>query len=202
MYREIIHREKLEGVILAHHADDQAETILLRLLRGSGPAGLAGMRPRTSLQGITILRPLLEIRRHELRAYLAKIGQSWREDASNRSDKYARNRIRQFLASRPELHEPVLSLGRACAEYRQWIVSQAPRLKSEFPAVRLESLPNVLVRESLRRWLIGQGVPPGEIDGETLDRLAQMCADAATPRSQLFAGNVRVSRRRGWISPG
>ncbi len=63
------------GVILGHHADDQAETILFRLLRGSGPAGLAGMKAKGTVAGITVLRPLLDVRRTELREYLKQRGQ-------------------------------------------------------------------------------------------------------------------------------
>ena len=89
LFRSIVKREKLSGVILAHHADDQAETVLSRLLRGSGYTGLAGMLPRASVCGLMILRPLLDVRREMLRKYLRSIGEAWREDLSNRSPQYA-----------------------------------------------------------------------------------------------------------------
>ena len=79
----------LAGVILAHHADDQAETVLLRLLRGSGFAGLAGMSARSIVGGLTILRPLLGAPRESFREHLGGIGQTWREDQSNQSSQYA-----------------------------------------------------------------------------------------------------------------
>src|SRR5256885_736682 len=63
MFRQVVLEHQLDGVILAHHADDQAETILLRLLRGSGYSGLAGMSARTSIGGMITLRPLLNVRR-------------------------------------------------------------------------------------------------------------------------------------------
>ncbi len=88
LFRRVVDAENLLGVILAHQADDQAETIFLRLLRGSGPAGLAGMSPRRQIGGLTILRPLLETRRSDLREFLAARPQEWREDASNQSDRY------------------------------------------------------------------------------------------------------------------
>jgi len=80
-------------IALGHHQDDQAETFLLRLLRGSGPSGLAAMRP---LAG-PFVRPLLTFRREELVAYLAERQLPWREDHSNRDPSFLRNRVRHDL---------------------------------------------------------------------------------------------------------
>jgi tRNA(Ile)-lysidine synthase TilS/MesJ len=196
----VVRDRNLLGVILAHHADDQAETILLRLLRGSGPAGLAGMKANAKVGGLTIVRPILSARRDELRQWLAQRGQPWREDTSNESDRYARNRVRRFLQERPQLHEPIIALGSACAKYNRWIKETAPVLPPRFPAIQLADLPRMLARESARKWLIRIGVPPGELEPETLDRLREMAADAATPSRRIFPGNIVVHRRAGWIS--
>lgn len=80
-------------VAVAHTADDQAETVLARLLRGTGPRGLAGIYP---VMGI-VVRPLLEVRRQELREYLAQRGQVWREDQSNLDETRLRARLRNRL---------------------------------------------------------------------------------------------------------
>jgi tRNA(Ile)-lysidine synthase len=199
LFRRVVLDRRLMGVILGHHADDQAETILLRLLRGSGPGGLAGMKGKGTVAGITVVRPLLDVRRTELREYLKQRGQAWREDASNQSDRYARNRVRQFLQSRQDLHEPIIFLGNACAQLNRWVCASAPKLEPRFAAVRLAELPAVLGRESARRWLIAQGAVAGELSGDALDRLREMACDAATPSRQLFPGNLVVHRRAGWI---
>ena len=78
---------------VAHTADDQAETVLAHLLRGTGLAGLAGIYPVAGL----IIRPLLEIGREELREYLSGLGRSWREDATNQDTSRMRARIRHQL---------------------------------------------------------------------------------------------------------
>ncbi|MCL2645540.1 MAG: tRNA lysidine(34) synthetase TilS [Phycisphaerales bacterium] len=83
------------AVVMAHHADDQAETVLLRLFRGAGLEGLAGIATDTTVNGMRILRPLLGLRRDELRDYLGQLRQGFREDASNASDRYTRNRLRK-----------------------------------------------------------------------------------------------------------
>lgn len=100
------------GVAVGHTADDQVETILLHWLRGSGLAGLRGMRPatryRVSLLGeeITILRPLLPVRRAETEAYCAALGLQPRVDTSNLSLRYQRNRIRYRLLPTLESYNP------------------------------------------------------------------------------------------------
>lgn len=86
-----------DGLILAHHADDQAETFLMRLLRGAGPEGLECMKPEETVGEMRILRPMLSLRREEIRDALRADGISWREDSSNNSDGYLRNRIRKEL---------------------------------------------------------------------------------------------------------
>lgn len=79
-------------VALAHHADDQAETVLFRLARGA--AGYRGMQPIHAAQGILWLRPLLEYTRSDITHYLEAMGESWVEDATNAVADVARNRIR------------------------------------------------------------------------------------------------------------
>jgi tRNA(Ile)-lysidine synthase len=85
--------KNLNRVAVAHTADDQAETVLAHLLRGTGIAGFAGIYP---VAGITV-RPLLEIERAELRQYLSALGRAWREDATNQDTSRMRARIRHRL---------------------------------------------------------------------------------------------------------
>jgi tRNA(Ile)-lysidine synthase len=83
----------LNRVAVAHTADDQAETVLSHLLRGTGLTGLAGIYPVAGL----VIRPLLEMRREELRAYLSELGQPWREDETNQDTSRLRARVRHQL---------------------------------------------------------------------------------------------------------
>ncbi|GFE61415.1 tRNA lysidine(34) synthetase TilS [Geobacter sp. AOG2] len=102
---EVRHSWQATAVALAHHADDQAETVLMRLLRGAGPGGLAGMPYRN---GRGFVRPLLGITRAELVAYLTERGMAWREDASNRDIAFLRNRIRHELLPLLEQYNPAI----------------------------------------------------------------------------------------------
>ena len=99
-------------LLLAHHRDDQAETLLLRLGRGSGLDGLAAMSARVALPQAVVLRPLLSLPRERLAATLRARGMDWIEDPSNVDTAFARVRLRQLL---PSLAEEGLGAGRLAA---------------------------------------------------------------------------------------
>ena len=93
LFERVAGGERSARVATAHTRDDQAETYLMRLIRGAGPAGLAGIRPRHG----AVVRPLLQVSRGELRAYLDARGQPCREDETNRDTAVTRNRVRHEL---------------------------------------------------------------------------------------------------------
>ncbi|EWY38943.1 tRNA(Ile)-lysidine synthetase [Skermanella stibiiresistens SB22] len=101
-YRLLSQRCRADGILhlaLAHHREDQAETVLLRFAKGSGPDGLAGMTPLREAPDVRILRPLLGVSRDSLKEVLDAAGQSWIEDPSNQSAAYARVRVRSMAAT-------------------------------------------------------------------------------------------------------
>jgi tRNA(Ile)-lysidine synthase len=202
LFREVCRAHGLLGVLLAHHADDQAETVLARLVRGSGYAGLCGMAGRTDLAGLVLLRPLLHVRREALRQYLTAESQPWREDASNASDQYQRNRLRRLLQHHPSLTDDLLCLADVCRSLRDWVRRASPKLDAAFPADRLRNLPPILARESARTWLIARGVPAGDLDRSpaAVDRLLEMSRDSASPARRHFPGRVMVHRKAGVLS--
>lgn len=108
------------AVALAHHADDQAETVLFHLARGA--AGLRGMQPVSHEGGCTWLRPLLEYRRAEITAWLEQLGQPWREDATNAVPDVTRNALRL---------EVLPALERAMGRDVVPILTRSARLQSE-----------------------------------------------------------------------
>lgn len=129
--REAARGHGCDWVALAHQRDDQAETFLLRLLRGAGTTGLAGMRPADP----PFVRPLLPFSREELVAWLAAEGIAWREDASNRDRTFARNRVRFELLPLLESYNPAIRphLAELCrrfaADEEEWTERVAAELR-------------------------------------------------------------------------
>lgn len=156
-----------ERIAIAHTADDQAETVLLRLLRGSGPDGLGGI-PERSGDG-RVVRPLLGVSRTEILAYATARGLSWREDASNQSLDYTRNRLRAgWLPAlsrefNPRLLRVLGDLAESQRRDSEWIEAQVEREASwrfsrEGAELRIErkdwsSLAEALARRLARRAL-------------------------------------------------
>jgi tRNA(Ile)-lysidine synthase len=162
-FRELIVSGTVDRVAVGHTRSDQAETVLYRFLRGSGTAGLAGIRPTVSPG---IVRPLIEMERAEVEEWLRARGIGWREDSTNRTDRFARNRIRRHLL--PQLQEEWnASLPEVLAHTAEWareeeaywadeIQRLAPRLLVEregavlIPAQAVMALPRAVARRLVR----------------------------------------------------
>jgi tRNA(Ile)-lysidine synthase len=99
----LFHGAALSKIVTGHTLDDQAETVLMRMIRGAGMRGLGAIHPRIVVEDEDgegcgeIVRPLLNIRHRELEQYLKDIGQSWREDSSNGDERFTRNRVRKLV---------------------------------------------------------------------------------------------------------
>ncbi len=99
----LFHSAVLNKIVTGHTLDDQAETVLMRMIRGAGLRGLGGIHPRLFVEDDDgeisgeIVRPLLGVRRRELEHYLNDIGQGWREDSSNADERFTRNRVRKLV---------------------------------------------------------------------------------------------------------
>jgi tRNA(Ile)-lysidine synthase len=111
-FRQALHGN-LDRIATAHTLNDQAETVLMKLARGAGTRGLAGIYPEVSIQhsvlssqprAKAVVRPLLATRREGLTDYLGELGQDWREDSSNRDLRHTRNRMRHGIIPRLERH--------------------------------------------------------------------------------------------------
>lgn len=168
----------LAFVLTAHHQDDQAETLLMRLQRGAGLGGLAGIRPRTEIDGLTLLRPLLGWRRAELAEIVAAAGLESVADPSNEDERYDRARLRHRLAEHDWL-DPV-ALARSAAALGEaeqaldWAVAQliAERTESAPGGLTVDAsdLPPELRRRVVVR-LLALLVPADPPRGEAVQRL-------------------------------
>lgn len=191
-------------VLLAQHADDQAETVLHQLLRGTGLKGLAGMgEVRVVSAAQTILRPLLEVSRAEIEAEAGERGLKWIEDESNTDTAYTRNFLRQDITPRLSARFPhyVASLARAArhaAEADEMLEALA-RIDLAWDGTNafangLDSLPQARQTNALYHWLKWQGAPvPSR--SQLHEWAAQLFRMAPTSKPQLAGGHDFVIRR-------
>lgn len=165
----------LDAVALGHTADDQAETVLMRLGRAAGVAGLAAMPARRVHQGVVFLRPMLGLSRAQLRAYLEAEGVAWAEDPSNEDTRFERIRFRQAMArlaplglTVPALAAVAENMGQANAALEHFTLEAARSASCQAGAVsipqeRLAAQPAEIARRFLQHALRlagGGGYPP------------------------------------------
>ena len=203
-------------VVTAHTADDQAETILHRIVRGTGIGGLAGMaRARKLGPAVTLIRPLLDCSRRELTAYLTDIGQTYRVDASNNDTRLTRNRIRHellpMLAERfnSTVDQALLRLGSLAGELQTLIdglVNQLYQLSvttgdaqntDSRPTVhidtkRLAHEPPYLVRELLIAVWRENNWPMQSMGFDEWSQLADMVRSSAAMAPRSASGERKI----------
>lgn len=156
----------VDSLALAHHRDDQAETVLLQLLRGAGIKGLAAMPESRRLRDILLLRPLLGVARREIEHYAHDHGLTWVDDESNADTRYTRNATRHHLLPRLEQAFPAAAatLARSAGQFAEsaQLLDALARLDGAAGEVltvaQLQALEPVRARNLLRHWLELQGV--------------------------------------------
>jgi tRNA(Ile)-lysidine synthase len=196
--REAVAEFGAEGLLLGHHADDQAETVMLRVLRGG--EGVWGMRRETVIGGMRVFRPLLSVRREAVTAYLRGLGQSWREDSSNARPVQRRNQVRRLLEGRPELVERLLRLGSAAERFRGLLEREAGPVRTELRVGELLDLPEAVARHALRQMLRSAGVPVAAVSESLVSRLYRLSTDAAEPARLSLPGGLQARRTGRTIS--
>jgi tRNA(Ile)-lysidine synthase len=200
-FYQLIAQGKLDKVATAHTRDDQAETVLLRLLRGAGTRGLAGVYRTVgdaSEEG-RIARPMLTISRTEVEAYLRELKQPWHEDESNRDPGYLRNRVRHELLPllerefNPNLRQILSETAEiAHGEEEFWAELAAQQLvkrllnagddHQQLDVRRLSDLPVALQRRLLRAFSERQGV---RLDFEHLERMRKFALAGRAGKCEL-----------------
>jgi tRNA(Ile)-lysidine synthase len=197
-------------VATAHTADDQVETVLHRLVRGTGIGGLAGIpRTRPLTPGVTLVRPLLGVGRQQVIAYLQRIGQSYRVDATNADPRFTRNRLRHELLPllRKEFNSDVdaalMRLATQAAGAQQLILQQAQRIyqyatvvlpgRVELDAEKLANEPPLLIRETCKLAWSAAGLPLQAMGYDQWQQLEALIADANAATLNL-PGGVRAQR--------
>ncbi|HJT32708.1 MAG TPA: tRNA lysidine(34) synthetase TilS [Pirellulales bacterium] len=199
-------------VATAHTADDQAETVLHRIVRGTGLSGLSGMRrARPLMHGVSLIRPLLGVRRAELLDYLGQLGQQFCDDATNQDLGFTRNRLRHELLPRlaaeynSQVIDALLRLARLAGEAQAVIAALVDELLPDcarneadrivFDCVLLADQPRYVVRELLLAAWRRRQLPEQAMGFAQWDELADLVqARVSGPLSTTLPGGIRVCR--------
>lgn len=219
-FGHLIAEQRLHAVATAHTQDDQAETVLAKFLRGAWTEGFSGIHPEMSGNEGLIVRPLLGVTRAEIESYLEKIGQSWREDASNRELEFTRNRIRHELLPElerwnPRIREKLTQMADLAREEESWWAAEIDRLAGQLflrgkavrgggratttdeaealaiDRTRLEPLHVAVQRRLLRRALAEL---KGAADFAAIEALRHLALEGASGEKLELAGGLRAER--------
>jgi tRNA(Ile)-lysidine synthase len=206
LHREMA-RRRLRLLWLAHQKDDVAESLLMRLARGSGTAGLAAPRPAQAMPGGRWhLRPMLTLTKAEIVAALRAAGAVWREDATNVGDDFLRSRIRTRVLPAWRRADPGRDLLAGCALARErleeddhalesWLAQLAPlRPDGSLDLSRLRGRPRALWRRALHRWLLAQRPVP-ELSRAGFAALLSACEAGRSTRQSLDGQRLAEVRK-------
>jgi tRNA(Ile)-lysidine synthase len=199
-------------IAVAHTADDQAETILHHVVRGTGLAGLRGMPGLRPLSAeVMLIRPLLEVSRADVVRYLAELGQEFRIDATNDDMQLTRNRLRHTLLPllsaefNPQVTESLTRLGRQVADVQELIGRLARPLltgaiiehtpeRVVLDAAPLQDADRHLLRESLRLLWTDQQWPRQRMGFDHWDRLARLIQTGQSSQSLTLPDGMTAKR--------
>lgn len=197
-------------IATGHTADDQAETLLLRIVRGSGPQGLCGIPYRFEGGGLRLVRPLLDVTHRQAVLFLRAHRLGWREDESNRDTEFLRNRVRlevlPLLEKRlnPSVRGALVRLARVMRDEEAWADSRAGDLFEEcrkpghpdlLAVAEFQRQPMAAKRRIVRLWLASCGVSPLACDFETVEALVSLADGSRVSGVVALPGGGRVQRR-------
>jgi len=174
-FKRLIQAGVANRIATGHTRDDQAETVLFRLMRGSGPGGITGILPVTAE---SLIRPLLDVARADVREYLTSRGLTWREDSTNRDLRFSRNRIRHELLPQlarewnPRITEALTRFADITQEEERWWAAEIERVAAtglaesygglEISVKQLAEMPKAVSRRLVRYAISkvrGDGLP-------------------------------------------
>jgi tRNA(Ile)-lysidine synthase len=216
-FARLVDDKKLTRIAVAQTADDQAETVLAHMMRGTGLAGLGGIHPSSE----HVIRPLLHIRRSDLRVYLKERKQTWREDATNRDTSRTRVRIRRKLLPLLEKHfqpavvEHLTTLAEAAREDEAFLEAfaaqcaasilhktggetsvRAEELLGEFPSQKLAPRGPALRKRIVRQIVAGLKQRDGQLNALHVQAVLEMAARGENGKSLPLPGGIEVRRQR------
>jgi tRNA(Ile)-lysidine synthase len=206
-YAELVTSGQVDRIATGHTRSDQAETVLYRLLRGSGLAGLSGILPVTK-EGL--VRPLLDLHRADIECWLRERRIAWNEDETNRDPAYARNRLRHEIlpllrqAFNPRLDEALANLATLAQDEESYWQSelarqpQVPNPQSPIPTPLLAQTSPAVARRLIRRAIESAKGDLRQIDFAHVERILDM-ARSSSGHGRVQLPGLDVCRSHDWL---
>src|ERR1017187_8569524 len=211
-FGRVAERTGIKKLALAHTADDQVETLLLRLLRGAGVPGLVGIWPERQLGTLRVIRPLLKVRRLEIIEYLAAKQLSYREDKSNADTRFTRNRIRHELLPllereyNPAIRDVLLNTAEILRDEDFYLLHHVAQrfymAACQNDAVNVKTLanyPTAIQRRVLRFWLGGDSENGPSFTFDQIEAVRYAALGDAPSAVIDLPNDLVVHREYGWL---
>jgi tRNA(Ile)-lysidine synthase len=212
-FASLMSEDKLDKIATAHTANDQAETVLLRLLRGTGTRGLGGIHPVREIARGRVVRPFLSLTRAEVEAEVASRGIVFRTDATNLDTSLARNRVRQevlpLLRRRfnPKVVRALAAFADRARDDESFLDAQARQHSSDLlvragdvlrmDCQRLNEFPPALARRVVRQAI--EEMRASAVTHAEIESVRQLAADGQSGKTLPLAGGVEARREFGWL---
>ena len=215
-FRQLARSLKINQITVGHHLDDQVETVLFRIIRGCGLRGLGGIRPVRQLftgSRVELVRPLIEVSRDEIMAFLKKVGMPFRRDRTNRDTKFMRNRIRlkliPYLTSyNPQIKKNLAHLARIAQATNNYVDKAVKRIRiqkikrSGNIVLKISPLKNLhpvlqinLIEEALR----AAGGPLKSVTAEHYQSVLSLIRKKGSGKEAVFPGWFRVKKEYDFL---
>ena len=203
------------AIVTAHTKDDQAETVLLKLARGSGMRGLSGITEVGQVADVPLIRPMLGISRKEVERFLNRSKISWREDSSNADDSYLRNRVRHTVIPmlewelNPEIKDTLVKTADVLREDNELLELMAEEAlkvcrvgKKCLDLTELRQEHRSLVRRILLMWLLECGVEREAVDLGLVSEVEKLVSGRKANAAVSVTGGMTVTREYGRLTIG
>ncbi len=214
-FADVAARTGITKLALAHTADDQVETFLMRLLRGAGVPGLVGIWPERKLGSLRVIRPLLKVRRGEIIEYLADKKIAYRTDASNLDTRFTRNRIRHELLPmlerdfNPAIREVLLRTAEILRDEDFYLLKHVAQTfymrtsrEDALQVAKLRDFPVAVQRRLIRFWLGGEDESGQRFTFDHIEAVRELVASDSPGAELHLPDDLIVYREYEWLRKG
>jgi len=203
-FEKVRSKYNADYITTAHTLDDQAETVLMRIIRGAGLKGISGMKPKSGF----IIRPLLNVRRSDILSYLKSRNEKYRVDKTNFESDFTRNKIRLWLIPQlekkfnPQIKKTLAELARIAGENQQVIENTARKFRKKHPLIKISSLMHLesaLVNEIIFQEIEATGRDLRNIESSHIREIFKILKSTKSKKHSIEFKGLKIERSLGML---